>query len=91
MAEGSSTRFWPLSRRRRPKQALGLFGERTLFQILEVEAALGQADYASTLQRLWPRVAERTIDYGTRNAKRKREQFGGLIPPRSLPRSSRLA
>lgn len=32
MAGGSGTRLWPLSRRNRPKQALQLVGERTLFQ-----------------------------------------------------------
>lgn len=30
LAGGSGTRFWPLSRRRRPKQLLNLFGERSL-------------------------------------------------------------
>jgi mannose-1-phosphate guanylyltransferase len=33
MAGGGGTRLWPLSRRRRPKQALRLFGDRTLFQV----------------------------------------------------------
>ena len=32
MAGGSGTRLWPLSRRERPKQALKLIGERTMFQ-----------------------------------------------------------
>jgi mannose-1-phosphate guanylyltransferase len=32
MAGGSGTRLWPLSRQQRPKQALTLIGERTLFQ-----------------------------------------------------------
>jgi mannose-1-phosphate guanylyltransferase len=32
MAGGSGTRLWPLSRRNRPKQALQLVGERTMFQ-----------------------------------------------------------
>jgi mannose-1-phosphate guanylyltransferase len=32
MAGGSGTRLWPLSRRDRPKQALKLVGERTMFQ-----------------------------------------------------------
>ena len=30
MAGGSGTRFWPLSRRRRPKQLLRFFGDRTM-------------------------------------------------------------
>ncbi|MGH9432235.1 MAG: mannose-1-phosphate guanylyltransferase, partial [Terriglobia bacterium] len=32
MAGGSGTRFWPLSRKRRPKQLLDLFGSRTLLE-----------------------------------------------------------
>ncbi len=32
MAGGSGTRFWPKSRRNRPKQLLRLFGERTMIQ-----------------------------------------------------------
>ena len=32
MAGGSGTRLWPLSRQQRPKQALRLTGQRTLFQ-----------------------------------------------------------
>ena len=32
MAGGSGTRLWPLSRQNRPKQALKLVGERTMFQ-----------------------------------------------------------
>jgi mannose-1-phosphate guanylyltransferase len=32
MAGGTGTRLWPLSRRNRPKQALPLIGDRTMFQ-----------------------------------------------------------
>ncbi|MEE8391462.1 MAG: sugar phosphate nucleotidyltransferase, partial [Anaerolineae bacterium] len=32
MAGGVGTRLWPLSRRDRPKQALKLIGERTMFE-----------------------------------------------------------
>ncbi|MFQ5654661.1 MAG: sugar phosphate nucleotidyltransferase, partial [Planctomycetota bacterium] len=32
MAGGAGTRFWPLSRRLRPKQFLPLVGERSLLQ-----------------------------------------------------------
>jgi mannose-1-phosphate guanylyltransferase len=32
MAGGTGTRLWPLSRQNRPKQALALAGERTMFQ-----------------------------------------------------------
>jgi len=48
MAGGGGTRLWPVSRRVHPKQALRLFGDRTLFQ--------------STLDRLAPLVpAERVL------------------------------
>jgi mannose-1-phosphate guanylyltransferase len=43
LAGGSGTRFWPLSRRHRPKQFLALEGERTLLQ--------------STVDRLSPLIA----------------------------------
>ena len=33
MAGGQGTRFWPLSRRDRPKQFLNVLGEKTLFQL----------------------------------------------------------
>jgi mannose-1-phosphate guanylyltransferase len=33
MAGGGGTRLWPLSRRKRPKQVLHLFGDRSLFQM----------------------------------------------------------
>ena len=33
MAGGSGTRFWPLSRRSRPKQMLALWGDETLMQV----------------------------------------------------------
>jgi mannose-1-phosphate guanylyltransferase len=33
MAGGGGTRLWPISRKRKPKQMLRLFGERTLFQM----------------------------------------------------------
>ena len=32
LAGGSGTRFWPLSRKRRPKQLLALEGERSLLR-----------------------------------------------------------
>lgn len=33
-------------------------------QLLEIEGALGTADYEATLRRVWPQVARQTIDYG---------------------------
>ncbi|MEM6796575.1 MAG: mannose-1-phosphate guanylyltransferase [Acidobacteriota bacterium] len=47
LAGGSGTRFWPLSRRRRPKQLLSLFGERSLLQ--------------STVDRLAPLIEPRDV------------------------------
>jgi mannose-1-phosphate guanylyltransferase len=47
MAGGVGSRFWPYSRRRRPKQFLAIEGRRTLLQ-----------DTAQRLRRLvpWPRI-----------------------------------
>jgi len=48
MAGGSGTRLWPLSRQGRPKQALRLVGDRTMFQL--------------SVERLWPLFSpERTF------------------------------
>jgi len=47
LAGGSGTRFWPVSRRRRPKQLLSLEGERSLLQ--------------ATVDRLRPLVAPERI------------------------------
>jgi len=48
MAGGGGTRLWPLSRKRRPKQALKFFGDRTLFQV-SVERILPIIDPANIL------------------------------------------
>jgi mannose-1-phosphate guanylyltransferase len=47
LAGGSGTRFWPLSRKRRPKQLLALEGERTLLR--------------DTLERLQPLVGPESV------------------------------
>lgn len=47
LAGGSGTRFWPLSRRRRPKQLLSLSGERSLLR-LTFERLAPLVDAAST-------------------------------------------
>jgi mannose-1-phosphate guanylyltransferase len=47
LAGGSGTRFWPLSRKRRPKQLLALEGERTLLR--------------DTLERLQPLVDPKSV------------------------------
>ena len=44
MAGGSGTRFWPASRRDRPKQFLTFFGERSLIQ-QATDRCLPLADY----------------------------------------------
>ena len=47
LAGGSGTRFWPLSRKTRPKQLLALEGERTLLR--------------DTLERLAPRIGPESV------------------------------
>ncbi|HEY4588581.1 MAG TPA: mannose-1-phosphate guanylyltransferase [Thermoanaerobaculia bacterium] len=47
LAGGSGTRFWPLSRKSRPKQLLALEGERTLLR--------------DTLERLAPRIGPESV------------------------------
>lgn len=47
LAGGSGTRFWPLSRKRRPKQLLALEGERTLLR--------------DTLERLQPLIGPESV------------------------------
>jgi mannose-1-phosphate guanylyltransferase len=64
MAGGSGTRLWPLSRQRRPKQALTLVGDKTMFQyaverirpIFPVERilVLTRGEYASILSTQAP-------------------------------------
>ena len=40
-------------------------------QLAEVEQVLGTADYESVLNRVWPRVAKQTIDYGVMEGARQ--------------------
>jgi len=54
LAGGSGTRFWPASRRRRPKQLLALAGERSLLQ--------------ETIDRLAPRVPPERVWISTTEA-----------------------
>ncbi len=46
MAGGQGTRFWPLSRRSRPKQFLSVIGEKSLFQLTieRLERLVGKED-----------------------------------------------
>ena len=48
MAGGGGTRLWPLSRKKRPKQAIKFFGDRTLFQV-SVERVLPIIEPANIL------------------------------------------
>ena len=64
MAGGSGTRLWPLSRQHRPKQALAIVGNRTMFQyaverirpVFPVERiiVITRAEYASVLSTQVP-------------------------------------
>lgn len=61
MAGGSGKRFWPLSRKNRPKQFLPIPGPRTMLQqaVRRLEEFIPQADiHIITLDRLAPLVAE---------------------------------
>ncbi len=64
MAGGSGTRLWPLSRQHRPKQALAIVGNRTMFQYaverirpvfpIERIIVITRAEYASVLSAQVP-------------------------------------
>ncbi len=71
MAGGSGTRFWPASRRERPKQFLTLFGDRSLIQ-LAWERSRAIADSS----RCW-------VVTGASHADLVREQLPDL-PPENL-------
>jgi mannose-1-phosphate guanylyltransferase len=40
-------------------------------QLMEVKAALGTPEYSAVLERVWPRVAKNTIDYGVMEGARQ--------------------
>lgn len=71
MAGGHSTRFWPLGRRRLPKQLLALTGRRTLLQetaarLIPLVSARGllvvtAAEHAAEVHRQLPRVPRENI------------------------------
>ncbi len=83
LAGGGGTRLWPLSRKKRPKQALALFNERTLFQ--------------NTLARLWGLVPLEHVLVVTveEQAPLLREQAPGLpaenVLAEPLPRGTAAA
>src|SRR6186713_724417 len=68
MAGGTGTRLWPLSRQNRPKQALTLAGDRTMFQLavdrilpvfpLERILVITRLEHASTLMTQFPDLPE---------------------------------
>lgn len=68
MAGGGGTRLWPISRRSRPKQALRLLGDRTLFQMAvdrlrpmfapENVLVVTVAEQAETLRKQVPELSE---------------------------------
>ncbi len=70
MAGGSGTRLWPLSRRKRPKQALRLIGNKTMFQVA-VERLLPllppERILALTAGDLAPALAEQTPELPREN------------------------
>jgi len=72
LAGGSGTRFWPLSRRARPKQLLALEGERSLLQ--------------ATVDRLAPRIASENVWICTTEALAEavREQLPEVPPEQVL-------
>jgi mannose-1-phosphate guanylyltransferase/mannose-6-phosphate isomerase len=74
MAGGSGTRFWPLSRQKRPKQLLRVFGSQSLIQ--------------QTVRRLQPIVSMRNIYVVTTRecAKEIRKQLCGYGGSKESPR-----
>ncbi len=70
MAGGSGTRLWPLSRQRRPKQFLRLFGGRSLIQLSydRLRSLFAPGDiYVITLAEQLPIVAEELPDIPAEN------------------------
>src|SRR5688572_19623900 len=57
LAGGSGTRFWPVSRRDRPKQLLALDGERTLLQ-----ATVDRLAPLVPAERVWVCTGERLAE-----------------------------
>ncbi|MCO5169770.1 MAG: sugar phosphate nucleotidyltransferase [Planctomycetes bacterium] len=84
LAGGSGTRFWPLSRRDRPKQLLALAGPRTLLQ--------GTWD---RVRRLAPADAVHVVTAGADLAQAMRDQLPELAPARLVvepePRDTAIA
>lgn len=84
LAGGSGTRFWPLSRRDRPKQLLALAGSRSLLQ--------GTYD---RVRRVVEASAVHVVTAGERLAEATREQLPELDPARLIvepePRDTAVA
>ena len=79
LAGGSGTRFWPSSRRHRPKQFLALEGERSLLQ--------------ATVDRLRPLVSPEQVWISTTEALQEAvaEQLPELLPKPSICAKQRAA
>ena len=81
MAGGSGTRFWPKSRRDRPKQLLNLFGDATMLQ--------------QTVARIKPLVPSERIlivtgaDQAEQTRATKRALLGIIVGPAPLPANAR--
>ena len=63
LAGGSGTRFWPLSRKERPKQLLSLYGERTLLEeTIERNRAIADSISISTGKHLEATIQRKLPD-----------------------------
>ena len=65
MAGGSGTRFWPLSRRKHPKQLLELFGHGTLLEqaVARLRPIIPpERTYIYTNELIWREVCQRLPD-----------------------------
>jgi len=83
MAGGSGTRLWPLSRQTRPKQALRLVSDRTMFQ-LSVE----RLDPLFPVERIFVVTAAEQVDVLSRQAP---QLPGGNFVAEPLPRGTASA
>ena len=86
MAGGSGTRLWPLSRQNRPKQALKLIGQRTMFQHA-VDRIIQDSVFSLLLRKLNRRVVLSGVEHDSLHlASRHLSALGGeavLVPARA--------
>ena len=99
LAGGSGERFWPLSRRARPKQLLRLVSELTLLEETvsrlsglvpqERILILTNVDQEAAVRELMPKLSEREYCGGTgRNATRRRPLRSGRAGSRARDHSA---